>query len=81
MLEGEGKIEEACYRYAEAEHHGANAKDCKERILSLWDRHGPFDFDKQLETLKKEHSDYEGYAERHHETIIEHIIKILPNYK
>ena len=80
-LEGEGKIEEACYRYAEAEHHGAKAQDCKERILKLWDKHGPFDFDKQLEALKKEHADSEGYAERHHETILEHIIKILPDYK
>lgn len=81
VLEGKGKIEEACYRYAEAEHQGANAKGCKEVILRLWDKHGPFDFDKQLEALKKEHADYEGYAERYHDTIIEHMIKILPDYK
>ncbi len=69
---------EACYTYAIAARQGAKAKDCREKIYTLWNKHGPFDFS---DCLKKATTEYqgegEGHSEGYHEGIVDYIQKVV----
>ena len=76
--EENGKAEEACYTYAIAARQGAREKDCREKIKTLWDRHGPFDFSDCLNKAKSEYlGEGEGHGEGYHEGLVDYIRKVV----
>ena len=81
-LEDSGKPEDACYIYAIAARQGASSKDCRHKIVSLWSKHGPFNFVGSLEkSLTEFHGQGEGHSEGYHETIVAYINKAVSSHK
>lgn len=69
---------EACYTYALAARQGAKASDCREKIQTLWNTHGPFDFSNCLQKAATEYQgEGEGHSEGYHEGIVDYIQKIV----
>lgn len=77
-LEERGEPAEACYTYALAARQGAKTRDCREKINTLWNEHGPFDFSDCLQKATTEYrGEGEGHSEGYHEVIVDYIRKVV----
>ena len=67
----------ACFYYAVSDTAGNERLLCQEKIKSLWNEHGPFDFSEQLIDVKDQGWRFESMGEGYHQGIVAHIQKIV----
>lgn len=77
LRENSGDFEIACYCYAIAASAGHQPRWCEERIRTLWEDHGPFNFREQLFETAKEYCRYESCGEGFHQITVDHIREIV----
>ena len=73
-----GEPVDACYTYALAARQGAKARDCREKINTLWNEHGPFDFTACRQKATTEYQgEGEGHSEGYHEGLVDYIREVV----
>jgi hypothetical protein len=69
-MEESGDFEDACFHYAVAAEAGYESLLCREKIKTLWNSYGPFDFRRQLDKLKKDYCRDESCGTGYHQITV-----------
>ncbi len=77
-MESKGLYSDACFQYALTAPTGYETKACRDKIKTLWKEHGPFDFTKQMDILKKEYcSSHESCGEGYYQVTVSYIQDVI----
>ena len=77
LRENGGDFAGARYCYAIAASASYQPRWCEDRIRTLWERHGPFDFREQLLETVEEYCRYESCGEGFHQITVERIRGVI----
>jgi hypothetical protein len=71
----------ACYYYAISDTAGNERLLCQQKIKTLWNEHGPFDFSEQLENVKDQGWRLTSMGEGYHQGMVAHIQKLVEEHR